>query len=129
MMNDSVKKILNEQTWFLATYSDTPNCVPVAFKEITSDGKLIVGDVFLDTTLANIQKNGMISVSACNAQTFEGYQIQGKAVHIENGELVDKYKKIVSDMFHGTCTAKGILIITPEKIIVTTPGKDNKREL
>ena len=26
-------------------------------------------------------------------------------------------------------TAKGALIITPEKVIVTTPGADNKKEL
>ena len=32
-------------------------------------------------------------------------------------------------MFHGGATAKGALIITPEKAIVTTPGADNKKEL
>ena len=32
-------------------------------------------------------------------------------------------------MFHGAATAKGALVITPEKIIVTTPGKDNKKVL
>ena len=28
--------------------------VPVAFKDVTPDGKLVVGDVFLDTTLKNL---------------------------------------------------------------------------
>ena len=28
--------------------------VPVAFKDVTEDGKLVVGDVFLDTTLKNL---------------------------------------------------------------------------
>ena len=32
-------------------------------------------------------------------------------------------------MFKGALTAKGALIITPEKVIVTTPGPDNKKEL
>lgn len=44
-----------------------PNVVPVAFKDVTAEGKLAVGDVFLDTT--------------------------------------------------------------PEKVIVTAPGADNKKEL
>lgn len=44
-----------------------PNVVPVAFKDVTVEGKLAAGDVFLDTT--------------------------------------------------------------PEKVIVTTPGADNKKEL
>jgi hypothetical protein len=32
-------------------------------------------------------------------------------------------------MFKGAATAKGALEIVPEKIIVTTPGPDNKKEL
>ena len=34
---------------------------------------------------------------------------------------------MVEQMFNGGATAKGALIITPEKIIVTTPGADNKK--
>lgn len=113
----------------MGTYADEPNAVPVAFKDVTPDGKLIVGDVFLDTTLKNIQANGKIAVSAYNAQTFEGYQIKGTAVYITSGPIVDNFKKIVEDMFKGACTAKGALVITPEKVIVTTPGPDNKKIL
>lgn len=32
-------------------------------------------------------------------------------------------------MFNGAATAKGALIVTPEKVIVTTPGPENKKEL
>jgi hypothetical protein len=39
---------------------------------------------------------------------------------------VDTFKKLAEDMFKGKATAKGALIITPERIIVTTPGADNK---
>lgn len=115
--------------WYLATYSDEPNAVPVAFKDITADGKLVVGDVFMDTTLKNVNLNGKITVSVSNAETMEGYQIKGTAEYITEGEVVDTFKKVVSDMFKGALTAKGALIITPEKVIVTTPGPDNKKEL
>ena len=128
-INEKVKALLNEQMWYLGTFDSEPNAVPVAFKEVTEDGKLLVGDVFLETTLNNIKKNGKIAVSASNAQTFEGYQIKGTAEYITNGPIVDKFKKIVEDMFKGAATAKGALIITLEKIIVTTPGADNKKEL
>ena len=57
-LNENVKKLLKEQMWYLATYSDEPNVVPVAFKDITADGKLVVGDVFMDTTLKNVKLNG-----------------------------------------------------------------------
>lgn len=128
-INENVKRIFNEQMWYLATYSTEPNAVPVAFKDITDDGKLVVGDVFLETTLNNIQSNGKIAVSASDSATMEGYQIKGTAIYLTEGIIVDAFKQMVSEMFNGEITAKGALLITPEKIIVTSPGADNKKEL
>lgn len=125
-MNEKVVKILKENPWYLGTFSDEPNNIPVVFKDVTEDGKLVVGDVFLGTTLENIKKNGKIAVSACNTETLEGYQIKGTAEHLTEGEIVDTFKAIVEKTFNGAATAKGALVITPEKIIVTTPGPDNK---
>ena len=68
MLNENVAKLLKAGMWDLATCANgAPNVVPVAFKDVTPDGKLVVGDVFLG--------------------------------------------------------------ITPEKVIVATPGADNKKEL
>lgn len=107
MLNENVKKLLKENMWDLATCADgVPNVVPVAFKDVTDDGKLVVGDVFLDTTLCSLAANdGRIAVSVYDAKTFDGYQIRGAA------------------------TAKGALVITPETVIVTTPGAENKKVL
>ena len=131
MMNENVKNLLKNSIWDLATCADgQPNVVPVAFKDVTDDGKLVVGDVFLDTTLKNIRANdGRIAISVYNAQTLEGYQIKGKAEYVTEGTVVDTFKAMVEKMFNGAATAKGALIITPEKVIVATPGADNKKEL
>lgn len=81
MLNEAVVNVLKNGMWDLATCADgEPNVVPVAFKDVTEDGKLVVGDVFLETTLKNIKANGA-------------------------------------------------LIITSQKVIVTTPGAENKKEL
>nr|WP_296158280.1 pyridoxamine 5'-phosphate oxidase family protein [uncultured Blautia sp.] len=131
MLNENVKNVLANGMWDLATCADgEPNVVPVAFKDVTEDGKMVVGDVFLDTTLKNIQANaGKIAISAYDAKTLEGYQIKGTAEYVTEGAVVDTFKAMVEKMFNGAATAKGALIITPEKVIVTTPGADNKKEL
>ena len=131
VMNESVKKLLKESMWDLATCADgEPNVVPVAFKDVTPDGKLVVGDVFLDTTLKNLTANsGKIAISVYDAKSLEGYQIKGVAEYVTEGETVKAFKAMVEQMFNGGATAKGALIITPEKVIVTTPGADNKKEL
>lgn len=131
MMNETVVKLLKSSMWDLATCADgEPNVVPVAFKDVTEDGKLVVGDVFLETTLQNIKaNNGRIAISAYDAQNLEGYQIKGSAEYVTEDDVVDTFKAMVEKMFNGAATAKGALIITPEKVIVTTPGADNKKVL
>ena len=131
MLNEKVVKLLGSSMWDLATCANgEPNVVPVAFKDVTPDGKLVVGDVFLDTTLKNIAAgSGKIAISVYDAQNLEGYQIKGTAQYVTEGEVVKTFKAMVEKMFNGAATAKGALIITPEKVIVTTPGADNKKEL
>lgn len=129
--NENVKNILKKSMWDLATCADgESNVVPVAFKDVADDGKLIVGDVFLETTLNNIKNNGgRIAISAYDAQSLEGYQIKGAAEYVTEGAVVETLKAMVEKMFNGAATAKGALMITVEKIIVTTPGAENKKVL
>lgn len=131
MLTESVIKLLKNEMWDLATCSDgEPNVVPVAFKDVTEDGKLVVGDVFLETTLSNIKADGgKIAVSVYDAKNLEGYQVKGTAEYVTEGNVVETFKAMVEKMFDGKATAKGALIITPEKVIVTTPGADNRKEL
>lgn len=131
MLNENVVKLLKNGMWDLATCANgEPNVVPVAFKDVTPDGKLVVGDVFLETTLKNIAANdGKIAISVYDPQSLEGYQVKGRAEYVTEGEVVSTFKAMVEKMFDGAATAKGALVVTPEKVIVTTPGADNKKEL
>lgn len=131
MLNENVKKLLAENMWDLATCADNePNVVPVAFKDVTEDGKLVVGDVFLETTLNNLKANsGRIAISVYDAKSLEGCQIKGVAEYVTEGTVVDTFKAMVEKMFNGAAAAKGALVITPEKVIVTTPGAENKKVL
>ena len=109
MMNENVLKLLKSSMWDLATCANgEPNVVPVAFKDVTEDGKLIIGDVFLETTLNNIKvNNGKIAISVYDPQNLEGYQIKGTAEYITSGAVVDTFKAMVEKMFNGAATAKG----------------------
>ena len=131
MLNEAVIKVLKNNMWDLATCTkNEQNVVPVAFKDVTREGKLIIGDVFLETTLNNLKENdGKIAISVYDGQSLEGYQIKGIAEYVTEGETVDTFKAMVEKMFNGAATAKGALVVTPTKVIVTTPGADNKKEI
>lgn len=131
MLNEAVKRVLKESMWDLATcVGNEPNVVPVAFKDVTEAGRLVVGDVFLETTLNNLKANGgRIAISVYDAKNLEGYQIKGTAEYVTEGEVVRTFKAMVEKMFQGAATAKakGALLITPEQVIVTTLGQTIKR--
>ena len=130
MLNEHVIKVLNGSLWEPATCAaGEPNVVPVGFKTVSEDGKLIIGDVFMETTMKNILANGRAAVSAFDSETKEGYQVKGAAVYVTEGPVVDALNRAAEEKFGGRLHAKGAVILTPEKVIVTTPGPDNKKVL
>ena len=128
-MNEAVKAVLDNNLWTLATYSDAPNAVPVFFKKVAEDGRLLVGNVFLETTLRNIEANGQIAVSVYDGNTMEGYQIKGHAEQVLDGEEFEAMAAAVKQSFGGALACRSLRVIHPETIIVTTPGPDNKNVL
>lgn len=127
-MNEAVVKVLKENLWHIATFGEEPNVVPVGFKDVTPDGKLVVGDVFMETTMNNVKANGKVAIAAATPKS-EGYQVKGTAEYVTEGKLFETYQQVAAEKFHGAMTIKGLLVITPEKVIVTTPSADNKKVL
>ena len=69
MLNEAVKRVLKESMWDLATCAgNEPNVVPVAFKDVTEAGRLVVGDVFLETTLNNLKQTVAELLFPCTMQ-------------------------------------------------------------
>ena len=128
MIAENVKKVFEDNTWFIATCGEEPNVVPVGFKCITEDGKFAVGAVLLETTLANIKANGKIAIGVCGANA-ESYQVKGKAELVTEGPVVDFFKKLADDTFKGAMPAKCAVVVSPEKLIVASPNSQNKQEL
>ena len=72
MLNESVVKLLKSGMWDLATCADgEPNVVPVVFKDVTEDGKLVVGDV---------------SWSSKRKGSADHYSVQSNCSHTWRGE-------------------------------------------
>ena len=129
MIAENVKKVFEENVWFISTCSDEPNVVPVGFKGVTDDGKFTIGAILLETTLENIKKNGKVAIAVANPTTLEAYQIKGTAEFATEGPVYDYYAKLSEDTFKGAYPLKCAVIVTPEKVIVASPNGDNKKEL
>ena len=128
MIAENVKKVFDENTWFIATCGEELNVVPVGFKCVTDDGKFAVGAVLLESTLANIKANGKVAIAVCGADS-ESYQVKGTAELVTDGPVFDFFKKLADDTFKGAMPAKCAVVVTPEKLIVASPNSQNKQEL
>ena len=72
MLNESVINLLKNSMWDIATCTNgEPNVVPVAFKDVTEDGKLVVGDV---------------SWSSKRKGSADHYSVQSNCYHTWRGE-------------------------------------------
>ncbi len=124
LINERVVKLINNQEilMYVSTCTDNvPNVVPVGFKHVDHD-KIIIGDILLNETLKNLAANKNIAVAISDPASIAGFQIKGTAEYINQGEYVDYYKEVSDKMFKGKLPVKGVLIITPEMVITTTPG-------
>ncbi|MBR1763868.1 MAG: pyridoxamine 5'-phosphate oxidase family protein [Ruminococcus sp.] len=129
MLPDNVKKVFEENLWYIATGGDEPNVVPVGFKRVCEDGRLAIGAVLLETTLENIKANGRAAVAAANPLTGEAYQIKGTAELVTEGEAYEHYKKLTEDTFKGSMQLRCAVIISPERLINASPNEHNKEEI
>lgn len=128
MIPENVKKVFEENNWFIATCGDEPNVVPVGFKCINDEGYFFIAAVLLETTIKNIQANGKIAIAAANA-TAESYQVKGTAELVTEGPEYEYFVKLADDTFKGAFPCKCAVKVTPQKLIVATPSGQNKEEI
>lgn len=128
-MNGAVKKILVNNPWNFATMSDCPNVVPVGMNMVTEDGLLLLGDVLMETSVENVKATGKAAVCAWDPKTCEGYQLKGSAVYETEGKHFELLNNMCIEKTNGAMRLKGVIVLTPEKTVVVTPGPDNKKVL
>ena len=81
----------------------------------------------LNENVKKVLKESMWDLATCADNEPNVVPVAFKDV--TEGEVVATFKAMVEKMFNGAATAKGALVITPEQVIVTTPGSDNKKVL
>lgn len=125
-LNENVTKLLEEtKAWILATCGDGPNAVAVFFTEV-EDGRLVVYDVFMKKTLANLAQNNKVAITVYSDQTLEGYQIKGTAAYSTDAALLEKGNAMASKF---NLTVKGALLVDADQVYVLTPGPSNGQML
>ncbi|HZK44357.1 MAG TPA: pyridoxamine 5'-phosphate oxidase family protein [Syntrophomonadaceae bacterium] len=129
ILTDDVKKVLQDAVmWVLATADQNgiPNAVPINYVDILGDKQIMLVDILMKKTLANLEVNKNVAVSVWHEE--DGYQIKGTAsietsgANFESGVAQVKKDKPFLD-------PKGVVIVDITEIYLTTPGPDNGKKL
>lgn len=126
-LNSEVKAFLDaNKMWILATAGNIPNVVPIYFTKVLDDNRLMLVDVFMNKTLENIKNNPKVAIAVYNAEKLQGYQLKGTATYLAEGPLVNQGNAMAAAL---KLTAKGVITIDVEEVVVTSPGPDIGKSL
>ncbi len=129
-LDEKVKKVFEGQAlWFFGTCGAEPDVSVIGFKELRDDGTVVLCDVMMKHALENIAKTGRASVLAVDAETMAAYQIIGSAAYETSGPVFEEWKQNADAMTGGRMPAKGVVILTPERVVDKSAGKHNGEEL
>ena len=129
-LDEKVKKVFEGQAlWSFATCGTEPDVSVIGFKELRDDGTIVLCDVMMKHALENIAKNGRASVLAVDQDSMAAYMVSGSAVYQTSGPVFEEWKANADAMTGGRMPAKGVVIITPERIVDKSAGKHNGEEL
>ncbi|MBU0758093.1 MAG: pyridoxamine 5'-phosphate oxidase family protein [Nanoarchaeota archaeon] len=98
-----------------------PNVVPIYWKKMLNNCRIIFIDNFMNETKKNIIENNMMCVSFWDSETEEGYKLKGNCSYHESGEIFEK-GKIFFQSKNPDRVPRGVVEFNVEEIYSITPG-------
>ncbi|NIA08312.1 MAG: pyridoxamine 5'-phosphate oxidase [Nitrospiraceae bacterium] len=100
-----------------------PNVVPIHFVKIISDDEIMLANIFMRKTFANIQENPVMAVSAWDwdVKPRKGFQFKGTPRVETSGKIYDMAVEMVKAQ-KPDLTPKSAIVLKITDIFVTSPG-------
>lgn len=114
--------------WVSTSGVDGPHVVPVCFVKKLGDDELLVGNVFIRKTAANVDADPRIALGvAFQRDGWDGYLLKGEASILDGGSIFDMFKKEVLDRTGGKRVLSSALHVKVESVYSLKPGAGDKR--
>jgi len=125
-ITDAMKDVATKSKgWAVATATKegVPNVVTVAFGQVLSRDEILLVDVFMKKTEANIKANPQVAVAIWDMESMVGYQFKGDARIEASGGVFDKAFQMVRSVAP-QLTPKAAVIVDVKEIYLISPGAD-----
>lgn len=98
-----------------------PNTIPIFWKKIIDEDRIILIDNFMRATKENILKNNKVCVSFWDPQTEEAYKLKGVATYYKEGTIYELGKKFIQSK-KPEHIPRGVVEIKVNEIFDICPG-------
>jgi predicted pyridoxine 5'-phosphate oxidase superfamily flavin-nucleotide-binding protein len=99
-----------------------PNAVPIGYVRFF-EGRLLPADFYFTKTRENIARNPGVAVTCWDPETFDGYQLKGRA-----SVDTDRYYEVVMEDFRDKpWKPRAAVIVEVEEIYTVKPREYGKR--
>ncbi len=126
MMPLGVKELFEKSklvSFGTADREGNPNVVPILWKKILDEDRIILLDNFMQTTKENILQNKKVCLSFWDPETEEAYKVKGNAIYHSNGPVYEKGRKFMQSI-KGDKAPKGVVEVIVTEIYNIKPGPD-----
>lgn len=107
-----------------ATKDGVPNVAPKGSIRLMDEETLLFADLFPGKTSENLSENPNISVAFVKPDTFEGYQIKGKAQVMTSGKIYEKTVEAIKNAPMDLPKPHAAVVIKVEKVYNLAPGPE-----
>ncbi len=128
VMTDEMMDIIEKEMCYVATATSDgiPNVVPIGFIKAIDNKHVLVADVYMMKSHANIEANPKIAFVPKDAARYP-YQFKGSAKILESGKYYDEVVEWVKSTNPLAPKPKAAILITIEEIYSVKVGDAGKR--
>jgi predicted pyridoxine 5'-phosphate oxidase superfamily flavin-nucleotide-binding protein len=99
-----------------------PNVVPIGYVRFF-EGRLLLADFYFTKTRENILRNPRVAVTCWDPETFDGYQLKGRA-SVDTGRY---YEVVAEDFRDKPWKPRAAVVIDVEEVYTVKPGEYGRR--
>lgn len=124
-----IKEVFNSQKFvpFTTCAGNTPNVVFILYKKLINDETILIGDIYFDKTIRNLEKNPKASIVVFD-KSHKSFQIKGSIRRYTNGKIYEDTKKWIQKKGEKD-PVKSAVVLKIEEVYDNTPRQGAGRKI
>ena len=110
--------------WMATTDAEgLPNAAPMLQCWWADEKTMVIGDLFLKVSKANVEATGKVCLAACDVESGKAFKMKGRADYVTSGPMYDLAQSELEKKKPGK-RFKGTVVVTIEQVYDQARGEN-----